>query len=108
MKVLTKVAFFALVVEILNFALVGVPIEVPPAEGASWLDKAIQFQWVYLHWLGFRLNSAIQATGASWFDERASRCVLFLSGFVETGLIIGLIYFLATWFLFVPSSGTGE
>jgi len=85
--------FAAIPVEVVNFFLLAYPIDVGIPDDASWFVKVKGFQWLILHWPGL--------IASNWFDgagmEAIGVTVIFLSGYIDTALLIIVGIFFVRW-----------
>ena len=80
----------ALVVEALNLKFVSVPLDVGLEDNAPLYVQLLAGQWVCLHYIGLLLTSHFDSR--AW--ERFFYPVMFLSGYLETALLlIGVLLF---------------
>jgi hypothetical protein len=91
-KVLLVVMKVTLPVELVNFFLFMPPLDVGLPENAPWYSKLLFYQWGALHFPGIHLMNGIDPY---YKVLPLDLFVWFLSGYIETALLILGVYLLA-------------
>ncbi len=75
----------AVPVELVNFFVFMVPLDVGIQDNATWYTKLLGIQWVLLHFPGLHLTS-LMAPHSNFIA--ADIFIWFLSGYIDTALVI--------------------